>query len=180
MRRSFWLTLILLLIPSVGFCQSASTDSQTLQALLAEVRLLRRDLLTTTAAAQRAQILLYRLQAQEANVTRAARRVDEARTRLAASQAERNVMTAELKRTEESLNDSTRSETDRKQAEDSISRIKSRLEQIAGEEQQRQTNQIEAENELQTEKIKLGELQDQLDRLQKTLETMSQQGNGSR
>src|SRR5437660_9709664 len=43
-----------------------TTDSPTLQALLAEVRQLRKDL-QTTAAGQTAQILLYRLQTQEAS-----------------------------------------------------------------------------------------------------------------
>jgi len=179
MYRPFLLTLSLLFLPSAGFCQSSSTDSQTLQALLAEVRQLRKDLQTTTTAAQRAQILLYRLQAQEANVARVSRRVEEAKARLAASQNEHKVMTAELKRNEEALSDSASAPTDRKQLEDSVSRIKTRLEQIEGEEQQRQTTEIEAENELQTERLKLTELQDQLDRLQKTLETMAQQGSST-
>ena len=177
MRRLILLSLGLFLIPAAALCQSSSTDSQTLQALLAEVRQLHRDLLTTTAAAQRAQILLYRLQAQEANVARASRRVDEAKAGLAAMQSQKKMLNAELKRNEDGLNDSATSATDRKQMEDQMSRIKSRLEQVEGEEQQRQTTQIEAENELQTERLKLTELQDQLDRLQKTLETMGQQGS---
>jgi DNA repair exonuclease SbcCD ATPase subunit len=180
MYRSFFLALSLLFVPAAGFCQSSSTDSQTLQALLAEVRQLRKDLQTTTAAAQRAQILFYRLQVQEANVARATRRVDEAKTRVAASQNEKRILTAELKRNEDMLNESAASPTDRKQAEDSISRLKTRLEQADGEEQQRQTIQIEAENELQTERLKLTDLQDQLDRLQKTLENMAQQGSSPR
>ena len=179
MYRSFFLALSLLFFPAAAFCQSSPTDSQTLQALLAEVRQLRKDLQTTTAAAQRVQILLYRLQAQEANVARASRRADEAKTRLAASQNEHRVMTAELKRNEDALNDSAIAPTDHKQAEDSVSRIKTRLEQIEIEEQQRQTAEIEAENELQTERLKLTDLQDQLDRLQKTLDTMAQQGSGN-
>jgi len=65
MHRSCLLILGLLLIATPVLGQSASTDSQTLQALLSEVRQLRHDLQTTTLAAQRAQILLYRLQGQE-------------------------------------------------------------------------------------------------------------------
>jgi len=60
------------------FGQTTPGDSQTLQALLSEVRQLRQDLQTTTIAAQRAQILLYRLQGQEAAVARASQRIDEA------------------------------------------------------------------------------------------------------
>jgi len=70
MHRSCLLIPVLLLISAPVFGQSTSTDSQTLQALLAEVRQLRHDLQTTTIAAQRAQILLYRLQGQEAAVAR--------------------------------------------------------------------------------------------------------------
>lgn len=179
MRRSLLLILGLLLTPATGWCQSSSTDSQTLQALLAEVRQLRRDLQTTTTAAQRGQILLYRLQAQEANVARVSRRVDEAKAGLAAMQSQKKALNAELKRNEDGLNDSTTPAADRKQMEDQASRIKSRLEQVEGEEQQKQTTEIEAENELQSERLKLTELQDQLDRLQKTLETLGQQGSSA-
>ena len=45
MRRVPFLTLGLLLIPGSAFGQTASSDSQTLQALLHEVRQLRQDLL---------------------------------------------------------------------------------------------------------------------------------------
>jgi hypothetical protein len=68
-----YLGLLLIAAPVLG--QSASTDSQTLQTLLTEVRQLRHDLQTTTLAAQRAQILLYRLQGQEVVVARASQRL---------------------------------------------------------------------------------------------------------
>src|SRR5216684_6457268 len=93
MHRSCLLILGLLLIAAPVLGQSASTDSQTLQALLAEVRQLRHDLQTTTLAAQRAQILLYRLQGQEAIVARASQRLDDARARLAEVQSNRTKLT---------------------------------------------------------------------------------------
>src|SRR5690348_14040604 len=79
----------LLVIPSLlltsmpAFSQSSSSDSPTLLALLAEVRQLRHDLQTTTIAAQRAQILIYRVTAQESVVRRMQERVDDTRSRLA-------------------------------------------------------------------------------------------------
>jgi hypothetical protein len=53
MHRSCLFIPVLMLVPAPVFGQSTSTDSQTLQALLAEVRQLRHDLQTTTIAAQR-------------------------------------------------------------------------------------------------------------------------------
>jgi hypothetical protein len=46
---------------------------------------------------------------------------------------------------------------------------------LENEEQQRQTREIEAEDELRTERAKLGELQVQLDQLEKILERFGQQ-----
>jgi hypothetical protein len=72
MKRLSFVPLALLLA-SPAFAQSNPTDSETLKALLAEVRLLRHDLQTTTVAAQRSQILVYRAQAQESVVARSFR-----------------------------------------------------------------------------------------------------------
>src|SRR5258708_28378830 len=83
MHRPLLLVPSLLLISMPVFGQSFSSDSQTLQSLLAEVRQLRHGLQTTTVAAQRAQILIYRVQAQESVVRRVQERVDDARSRLA-------------------------------------------------------------------------------------------------
>jgi hypothetical protein len=76
MHRATALLCLLLALPAGALCQSPATDSQTLQAILAEVRQLRDELRTTSAAAQRAQILVYRLQAQQAVVTRLSQKTD--------------------------------------------------------------------------------------------------------
>lgn len=89
MHRSCLLIPVLLFISAPVFAQSSSTDSQTLQALLAEVRQLHHDLQSTTIAVHRAQILLYHLQGQEAIVARASQRLDDARARLAETQNNR-------------------------------------------------------------------------------------------
>jgi chromosome segregation ATPase len=154
--------------------QSSSTDSQTLQALLAEVRQLHHDLQTTTIAAQRAQILLYRLQGQEAIVARASQRLDDARARLVEVQSNRTKLTADIKKYEELVSQTENSPTDRKQIEDLLPQLKAKLAALENEEQQRQTREIEAEDELRTERAKLGELQVQLDRLEKMLEGSGQ------
>ncbi len=174
MRRSSFLILGLLLIPTAAFGQTASTDSQTLQALLAEVRQLRQDLQTATAAAQRAQILLYRLQAQEAGVARALQRLEDARSKLAETQSSRKSMAAQIKQYEE-IQSRTENPKERKDIEDLLPRLKAKLEMWGNEEQQRQTKEIEAEEQLRMEQAKLSGLQDQLDRLEKALENFGQQ-----
>ena len=72
-----WASLILFLVPVAALSQTAPTDSQTLQALLAEIRKLRHDLQTSKAMAARAQVALYRLQRQDETVTRAMQRVSD-------------------------------------------------------------------------------------------------------
>ena len=70
MKRLSLLPLTLL-VWTTAFAQTNSSDSDTLKSLLSEVRLLRQDLRTTTVAAQKSQILLYRLQLQQGAVVRA-------------------------------------------------------------------------------------------------------------
>jgi hypothetical protein len=82
MHRSYLLVLGLLLVSAPVFGQSNSTDSQTQQALLEEVRQLRHDLQTATVSAQRAQILIHRVEAQESVVRLTQERVDTARSDL--------------------------------------------------------------------------------------------------
>jgi chromosome segregation ATPase len=175
MRRSCLLIPVFLLFSAPVFGQSTSTDSQTLQALLAEVRQLHHDLQTTTIAAQRARILLYRLQGQEAIVARASQRLDDARARLAEVQSNRTKLTADIKKYEELVSQTENSPTDRKQIEDLLPQLKAKLAALENEEQQRQAREIEAEDELRTERAKLGELQVGLDRLEKILEGSGQQ-----
>ena len=114
MNRSSLLVLSLLLSSTACFGQTTPGDSQTLQALLLEVRQLRQDLQTTTIAGQRAQILIYRLQGQEAAMARAAQRLDEAREKLARIQDERKHVATDLKRQEEFISNTENPPTQRK------------------------------------------------------------------
>jgi DNA repair exonuclease SbcCD ATPase subunit len=180
MHRFSLLLLGILVISSPALGQTTSTDSQTLQALLAEIRQLRQDLLTTTVAAQRAQIVLYRLQAQEAAAARASQRLEDARAKLAETQSARTKLAAEIKRTQEFVSNAENPPADRKQMEGWLPVGKARLEELEGEEQVRQTREIEAEEQQRTEQAKLAKLQDRLDRIEKTLENLSQQPSSHR
>ena len=66
--------------------QARSSDAQTLEALLSEVRALRQELRVSLNRAQNTQILLARLQIQEGVITRAADRLNQARQKLSDTQ----------------------------------------------------------------------------------------------
>lgn len=172
MRRLSSLIPGLLLIATAAFGQTASTNSQALEALLQEVRQLRQDLRTTALAVQRAQILIYRAQAQEAVVARASQRLDDARSKLAAAQSGRKRLALDAKHLEDRLGP-TGNPNERKQLEETLAQFKARLEQLADEEQQMQARETECEVQLRNEQAKLSDLHDELDRLDKVLETSS-------
>ena len=179
MNRSILLPLGLLLFSELGFGQSTTSDSQTLQALLSELRQLRQDLQTTTVAAQRAHILLYRLQGQEAIVARASEHLYGAREKLARIQDERRHVAAEIKQHEKFVDNTENTPNERKDFENRLPDEKARLEFLESSEQQQQTLEIEAERYLQEEETRLNELREQLERLDKTLQIAGHRENGS-
>jgi hypothetical protein len=179
MNRSSLFALVLLLLGTTCFGQTTSGDSQTLQALLFEVRQLRQDMHTTIIAAQRAQVLIYRLQGQEVAVARASQRLDDVRDRLARIQDERKHVAIDVKQFEDFVSNAENPATQRKEREDRLPQLKTRLESLEYEEQQRQTREIEAEQQLRLEEGRLSDLREQLDRLDKTLENANRQLSGS-
>ena len=172
MKRISFLPLILLL-GSTAFAQTNPNDPDTLKALLTEVRQLRQDLRTTTVAAQRAQILIYRAQAQESVVRRMQERVDDTRSKLGQIQSEQRNRAASIKRIEEKKSRSDTPANEQKELEDALQQIKARFDADANKEQETQAKLIEAEEQLRLEQAKLSGLQDQLDRLEKIVENSS-------
>src|SRR5260221_10382461 len=135
MKRSSLLVLSLLVFSTACFGQTTSGDSRTLQALLLELRQLRQDLQTTTIAAQRAQILIYRLQGQEAAVARATQRLDEARDKLARIQDERKHVATDVKQHEDFISNTGNPPAERKEVEGVLPQFKTKLESVETEEQ---------------------------------------------
>jgi chromosome segregation ATPase len=173
--RYLWIfALSTILLSPAAFGQTASPDSQTLQALLAEMRQLHQDLQTSSVAAQRAQILIYRAQAQETVVTRTVRQLDDTRAKITATQSDRRNLAAQIKSMEETVS-STENTVERKEVEAALSLFKAKLEVLGTEEQQSQAREIESQEQLRMEEAKLADLHDQLDRLQKTLENFGRE-----
>lgn len=67
----------------------------------------------------------------------------------------------------------------RKVLEDRLAHLKSELESAEDLLQLQQTQEIDAEQHLRAEEVKLSDLQDQLDRLDKTLENASRRAGSS-
>jgi chromosome segregation ATPase len=160
---------LVLFFATVAFAQ---TDTQPLQALLNEVHQLRVDLQTTAVTMQRVQIVLYRLQSQTSLVTRTSSQLDQARSQLGFTQTQKKGMTAQVQQMEESLRN-TQDPMERKHLQEALPQMKNNLERVTAEEQRFQSMQIDAETQWRAEQAKLADLQDQLDRLDKVLDSFT-------
>ena len=99
--------------------------------------------------------------------------------KLARTQDERKHVVADVKQVEDFVNNTENPATQRKAFENRLSELKTRLESIESDEQQSQSREIEAEQQLRAEEVRLSDLRDQLDRLDKTLENCSRRPDGS-
>lgn len=174
MRRAYFLILVVLGVFGVTaatFGQATSSDSQTLRALLSEVRELRQVLQSSLTRIQSAQILLSRLQSQEVAVTRASQHLDDARSKLAEVQVAMRREAAEIKHFE----DEAPNGENAAQVEEALKRAKSELEASTNLQQQRQATESEAEEQLRTEQDKLSSLETQLDELVRNMHNPSEQ-----
>ena len=168
MRRFYFVVFLALGLGLTSFSQTTSSDSQTSQALLLEVRGLRQDLQLALGRIHAAQILLSRLQMQEIAVTSASQHLDEARSKLAEVQVVIKSEEAEIKHLEEDVPNGERTP----QVDESINRAKADLEASTSLEQQRQAIEMDAEQQLRTEQGKLSKLETQLDEATSKIEAL--------
>ena len=161
-----------LLIVTAAGAQTASPDTQALQALVAEIHQFRLDQQATTIATQRVQIVLYRLQTQTALVTRASSRLEDARSSHGNAQSEMRRVSGLISPMEEEVK-SVQDPKERKVKEDNLTQIRVAVERLAADEQRLQSREIDAETQYRAEQNKLADLQDQLDRLDKLLDSFT-------
>jgi|HubBroStandDraft_4_1064222.scaffolds.fasta_scaffold105698_2 hypothetical protein len=179
MRRVFLSLLVVFGIYGTALAQGASSDPQTLQAILTEVRALRQELRVSLARVQTSQILLSRLQMQEGSVARASDQLNDARSKLTDVQVNRRELTAESKRLEDALGADDDPQR-QKDLQDRISHVKSDLEVSGHLEQQRQAAEIQAEQLLRAEQDKLSALEAQLDELIRSMGNSAEQSGRNR
>jgi DNA repair exonuclease SbcCD ATPase subunit len=173
MWRARFLFLVVFAVPAATLGQAVSSDSQTLQALLSEVRELRQELRTSLARMQSAQILLSRLQTQQAALTRTSERLNDARSKLADAQTHQKDVRNNLKRFEDALSDE-QNPAQQKELRDRVNHSKAELEDSTYLEQC-QAAEIEAEQQLRAEQDKLNALETQLDEFVRKLGNPSEQ-----
>lgn len=170
------LILTLLLTPPMAFGQSTSSDSQTLQALLREVRELRQEMRTITVASERAQILLSRQQMQQTAVQNAQKEEDAAKERTEQADEHSRRLTMQIKYyTDQDNEDATPNPDQRQRIEQQIASMKTMLEQANTDGAKAQSAEMQASEKLQIEQSKLAALQTELDQLDRNLQSLASQ-----
>jgi len=172
MRQLILIITAVVTLTTTSLSQNTPTDSQTMRAILDEVRLLRRDLQTTAVASQRVQIALYRLQLQDAAVARASKPFEEAQVRVTEIAAARKHMAAELERLQEAQNRAQDAHERKTIEEEALPELKRHLEQAIKEEEQWQARKNDAEAQLRTEQGKLNDLHNLVDQLDAALQAV--------
>jgi hypothetical protein len=178
MIRSSFVMMGILFFSTICFAQPEQDDSQTIRAILSEVRQLRQELQVTGVAVQRTQILLYRLQWQEAFVARTSQHLDEVRETLAGTQSERKHLAEEIKEHELFIANSENPATQRKVFEGRLPEDKARLESSESTERQQLATEQEVERQLRAEEEKLDDFRNQLDRFDHELENLGRKLGG--
>ena len=171
MFRMPFLPLILLVVSTPALGQTISKDSQTLGALLTEVRQLRQDFEATALVTHKLQILLYRLQTQDTTVARLSRRVDDAHAEVNQLKNERDKLAGEIKQDEDFVSSNLNTSGDRKAVEDALPGLKEKLASLDDQLQQAQIEESTAQDQLRSQQARLERLEVDFDRLEKSFET---------
>jgi chromosome segregation ATPase len=179
MFRMPFLPLILLVVSTPALGQTISKDSQTLGALLTEVRQLRQDFEATALVTHKLQILLYRLQTQDTTVARLSRRVDDAHAEVNQLKNERDKLAGEIKQDEDFVSSNLNTSGDRKAVEDALPGLKEKLASLDDQLQQAQIEESTAQDQLRSQQARLERLEADFDRLEKSFETSQAPANDS-
>ena len=126
---------LIVLMAAAGAAQAPTPEPQTTQALLAEARQLRQDLYGAAMTIQRVQIVMYRLQAEGAELNRVTQRLDEARGRCSQAQMRRKWLATQIQLTEVRRRDSQNA-AEQKAAEATVVQLRSNGDALTAEEQQ--------------------------------------------
>ena len=168
MRRISMLFLAVALRAACSDAPAATSDSQTTQAMLTEIRELRQDLQNLAATIQRVAIVVYRHQGQAAMLDRVEQRLENARSMCKNAEANQKQTAHQIEETEKKLRNS-QGPSDETRQEDWLANLKSSAEIFSVQAQQCQAEQIDAEAQYRTEQAKMNELENQLDQLDRAL-----------
>ena len=159
--------LVLLGMMSVlpGLGQTGQSDSQTLQAILVELRGMHNDM----RLSQTMQILLAEMQLQQNVVTKAQEKRDGLKTGLEQVQNQEKANAAQLVQFEERAGSAT-DLAQKKQMAEVLDNLKAQLANLKSMEQQRGNDLAEADSRLSKEQDVLSNVQDQLNAVVKKLQ----------
>ena len=179
MYRLSFLPLVLLVVSTPALGQTNSKDSQTLQALLIELRQLRQEFEATALVTHKMQILLYRLQTQSTTVVQLSRSVEDAHADVNQMEDERTRLAADIKQHEEFISNMANASGDRKAVEDALPGLKEKLLSLDNQLQQAQEKESAAQEQLRSQQAKLERLESDFDRLEKSFELSQAPNNDS-
>ena len=137
--------------------------------LLQEVRLLRQAIESLVATGSRVQIVFGRLQLQEQRTATTARRLDDLREALARVSREASEISARLQDVEERLRDSRGNPEERAGLENELQQLKRVVTFTESERQRLQNEESLAAGALASEQARWGELNQQLEDLERAL-----------
>jgi chromosome segregation ATPase len=165
MRKTacFALMGFLCTVPCSG--QSSPADSETLKAILTEIRGLHNDV----RLSQTTQILLTELEVQQTAVNKAQSRCDDARNTLTQIRSQQKNLTVQLARFEEDAAPMMDGDQ-KKRLTDMQANFKSSLVALKSQEQDRSNELMDAESALKKQQDTLSGIQDQLNEVVKKLQ----------
>jgi chromosome segregation ATPase len=152
------------LMSSMCVAQTAPSETQTLQALLVEVRAMHRDFVSSLARMQASQILLSRLQTQQAELNHASQRLNDTRLRLSQAQDEERHDSVDLERFEDELS-STSDEVKKTQLIENRNHARASITALHITENERATAEADAEQQLSREQETFDDLDTQLNEI---------------
>jgi chromosome segregation ATPase len=157
------------LMSSMCFAQTAPSETQTLQALLVEVRAMHKDLISSLARTQASQILLSRLQTQQAELNHASQRLNDTRLRLSQAQDEERHDSVDLERLEDELS-STSDEVKKTQLTENRNHVRASIAALHIAENERATAEADAEQQLSRAQETFDDLDTQLNEIVKQMQ----------
>jgi DNA repair exonuclease SbcCD ATPase subunit len=164
---TFAVLVIVTVLP--GFGQTPTqTDSQTLQAILAEIRGLHNDV----RLSQTTQILLTELELQQTAVNRAMQKRDDAKNRVTQLQENEKNFTAQMARFDDAAN-ATTDPQQKKQLSQQVEQLKNQLTGFKTQEQDRASDLVDNETALRREQDTLAGIQEQLNAVVKKMQPVS-------
>jgi hypothetical protein len=162
---TFALLAVLGVLP--GFGQTATqTDSQTLQAILVEMRALHNDVRLGTTT----QILLTEMEVQRGVVDKALEKRDSARSRVSQMQMNEKNFAAQMAQNEENAKSMTLDPVRQKQFADQAQMLKSNMAIFKSQEDDAASALLDAESQLRKEQETFDGIQDQLNDVVKKLQ----------